>query len=148
MIKLEFSIKIKADRKTIWETLFGETTFPLWAGIIDEGTYMKGSLKEGQEVQFLSGSSGYGVTSLVERLIDNQYVLFRHKADTKDLGKETRDREWTGGSESYQLIEDGESTKLTVTTEVPKIMEQYFKDIQMVAMECIRKLAEEKMNEK
>lgn len=47
---------------------------------------MKGIMKEGNDIQFLSSINGYGVTSLVAKLVLNEYVLFRHRADTKTLG--------------------------------------------------------------
>ncbi|NJS41807.1 hypothetical protein HC766_05795 [Candidatus Gracilibacteria bacterium] len=101
---MQFSIEIEASKEQVWSILWNDKTFRDWGNIIDEGQYMVGQLKEGNEIQFMS-SSGYGVTSLVEKLIPNKFILFRQMADTMDNGKEEREKEWTGGRESYKLEE-------------------------------------------
>lgn len=104
MKTLTFSVEVKAPRERVWNTLWDDTTFRDWANIIDEGTYMVGELKEGNEVQFISSVGGYGVTSLVEKLTPNEFVLFRHSRDTQDSGSQEREKEWTGGTESSLLL--------------------------------------------
>ena len=112
MKELQFSIEINASKERVWATLWEDTTFRDWATMIDEGTYMKGVLKEGNEIQFISSVNGYGVTSLVENLHPNAFVLFRHGADTKEIGQQEREKEWTGGTESYSLTEKNRVTTL------------------------------------
>ena len=114
-----------------------------WAGIIDPGTHMVGDLKEGNEVQFISGN-GYGVTSLVEKLTPGEFLLLRHSADTQDDGKREREKEWTGGKESYSLAEKDGTTTLTVAFDVPPEMEEYFKVNYPKALERVKVLAERK----
>ena len=82
MKEVRFSIDIYATKEMVWNTLWQDRTFRQWAGIIDPGTYMEGSLKEGAEVQFISSVNGYGVTSLVEELVKGEFLLLRHHADT------------------------------------------------------------------
>ena len=94
MKKLQFSIEIKAPREKVWNTLWEDKTFRDWASIIDEGTYMVGEMKEGNEVQFISSVSGYGVTSMVEKYVPNEFVLFRQMADTQESGEREREKEW------------------------------------------------------
>lgn len=142
MHKLKFSIKINAFRERVWNTLWQDKTFREWSGIIDEGTYMTGEMKEGGEVQFISSINGYGVTSLVEKLIYNEFVLFRHTADTQDSGKNEREKDWTGGTESYSLAESSGVTTLTVEFDVPTEMEEIFMDRMPQALERIKVLAE------
>lgn len=141
MNKLRFSINIHAPRENVWHTLWDDKTLREWAGLIDPGTYMVGELKEGNEVQFLSGS-GYGVTSLIEKLIPNELVSFRHLADTKDSGVHVRDKEWTGGTERYALTENDNSTTLTYDTDLPPEQEEYFKGVLPKALERIKFLTE------
>ena len=120
MKKLQFSIEINASKESVWATLWEDASFRVWANLIDEGTYMRGEMKEGNEIQFLSSLNGYGVTSLIEKLDLNAFVLFRHSADTKESGQQEREKEWTGGTESYSLTEKNRITTLTVNTEVPE----------------------------
>lgn len=141
---MQFTVKIYASRKKVWDTLWQDTTFREWAGIIDEGTYLAGELKEGNEVQFISSVNGYGVTSLVDKLVPNEHIVFRHMADTKDRGATVRDKDWTGGTESHTLTEVDGVTTLTVEFEVPTEMEEIFKDRMPKALECAKALAESK----
>lgn len=126
MKQLQFSIDIHSTKEKVWDTLWQDETFRQWAGIIDPGTYIKGVLKEGNEIQFISSENGYGVTSLVEKLVPNEFVLFRHMADTKDSGKQEREKDWTGGTESHSLVEKDGITTLTVKFDVPTEMEELF----------------------
>jgi hypothetical protein len=144
MQKQQFSIEIKAPRERVWNTLWEDKTFRDWANTVDEGTYMVGELKEGNEVQFISSVSGYGVTSLVEKLTLNEFVSFRQIADTKDSGEREREKEWTGGAESYSLAENDGVTTLTVDIDVPPGQEETFKVRFPEALERVRILAEKK----
>ena len=142
MKKLQFSIEINASKESVWATLWEDASFRVWANLIDEGTYMRGEMKEGNEIQFLSSLNGYGVTSLIEKLDLNAFVLFRHSADTKESGQQEREKEWTGGTESYSLTEKNRITTLTVNTEVPEELEETFNISLPRALERIKTLAE------
>ena len=141
MQKQQFSINIKAPRERVWNTLWEDKTFRDWANNIDEGMYMEGEIKEGNEVQFIS-PTGYGVTSLIEKLAQNELVSFRHMADTTDSGE--REQEWTGGEESYSLAENDGVTTLTVDIDVPPGQEETFKVRFPKALEMVKILAEKK----
>lgn len=141
MKEMQFQVEISAPKEKVWDTLWQDQTLREWAGIIDPGTYLVGDLKEGNEVQFISGN-GYGVTTLVEKLTPNEFLLFRHQADTQDEGKRERENEWTGGKESYTLAEKDGATILTAAFDVPPEMEQYFTDTYPKALERVKELAE------
>lgn len=142
MKEIQFSTEIIALKERVWATLWEDGTFRDWANIIDEGTYIKGVLEEGTEIQFISSVSGYGVTDLVERLVPNEFVLFRHSADTKERGEQTRENEWTGGAESYSLIEKHGVTTLIVKTDVPQEQEETMCIRFPKALERVKILAE------
>ncbi len=142
MNELQFTIDIDAPQQKVWDTLWNEATFRDWSGLIDPGTHMVGELKEGNEVQFIS-AEGYGVTSMVAKLIPGEYVLLKHQADTKDNGQHERDKQWTGGTESYSLGEAAGKTTLTTTFDVPPELEQIFNDSYPKALARIKELAEQ-----
>lgn len=147
MQKMEFSIKIQAPRNKVWGTLWDDKTFRDWGNIIDEGQYMVGEMKEGNEVQFISSVSGYGVTSLIEKLDPHKFVLFRQMADTadtKESGEQEREKEWTGGTETYSLVEKEGVTTLVVELDVPRGQEETFKVRFPKALERVKILAEKK----
>ncbi len=144
MREMQFSVEINASREKVWGTLWQDETFRQWASIIDPGTYMVGDLKQGNEVQFISSENGYGVTSLVEKLTANEFLLFRHHADTREDGKQEREDQWTGGKESYALAGKDDTTTLTVAFDVPLELLEYFKVNYPKALEQVKVLTERK----
>lgn len=143
MNNMRFSVDIAASKEQVWHVLWDPEPFGKWAGIIDPGTYMVGTLQEGNEIQFISAENGYGVTSLVEKLIPGEFLELRHQADTQDAGMRDREKEWTGGSETYTLVEQAGSTTVTVVIGVPPELEEYFRDAYPKALQCIKALAEQ-----
>lgn len=144
MKELQFLIEIHVPKEKVWNTLWQDETFRQWASIIDPGTYMVGDLKVGNEIQFISSENGYGVTSLVEKLTPGEFLLLRHSADTQEDGKQEREKEWTGGQESYRLAEKDGTTTLTVAFDVPEELEEYFKVNYPKALEQVKILSERK----
>lgn len=142
MKELQFSIQINASKERVWATLWDDVTFRDWANIIDEGTYMKGVMEEGNEIEFISSENGYGVTSLIEKLNPYEFVLLRHSADTEESGQQEREKEWTGGTESYALTEKNGVTTLIVKFDVPLELEEIFNIRFPRVMERIKTLAE------
>lgn len=150
MQKMKFSVEIKAPREKVWDTLWQDTTFRDWSSIIDPGTYMEGKLQEGNEVNFIGNSDGganFGVTSRVEKLIPNKFILFSRIADIKvdkDGSIEKRDTQWTGGVESYELEESNGKVTLSVTQDVPDELVEYFETKYPKALERVKILAGKK----
>ncbi|MBI1833492.1 MAG: hypothetical protein HYR90_01575 [Candidatus Andersenbacteria bacterium] len=144
MKNLKFSIEIQASKEMVWNTLWEDKTFRDWANIIDEGTYMVGSMKEGAEVQFISSVNGYGVTSFVEKCIPYEFALLKHKADTQESGQQERANEWTGGQERYSLTEGDGTTTLTVELDTPPEQVETFEERLPKALRRIKELAESK----
>lgn len=142
MQEMKYTIDIHAPKNIVWSTLWQDETFREWAGIIDPGTYMTGELKEGNEVQFISAENGYGVTSLVVKVIPKESLVLLHHADTKEHGESKRDKEWTGGKESYELTEKNGITTLTAAFDVPVQMKEYFSDAYPKALDRVKYLAE------
>lgn len=143
MKQLQFSIEIHAPKERVWDTLWQDETLQQWAGIIDPGTYMVGELREGNEVQYIS-ANGYGITSKVLKLTPSEFLLLKHRADTQERGKQEREKEWTGGEESYKLKEEDGTTTLVVTFDVPEDMNEYFQTTYPKALEQVKLLAERK----
>ena len=139
---MQFSVAIEANKLVVWDTLWRDETFRQWASVIDPETYMVGKLKQGSEVQFISADGGYGVTSMVETLIDNEYLVLRHSADTQDEGSRGREKEWTGGTEVYSLTEKDGVTTVSVAFDVPINMTAYFTLNYPKALGVVKELAE------
>ncbi len=146
MKELEYQIVINKPKEVVWDTLWDDQSFRDWANNIDEGTYLLGDLVEGNEIQFISSVNGYGVTSLVAKLIPNEYILFKHASDTQNIGTETRDKQWTGGSESYTLIEKDNQTLLIIRSEIPDELVEYFNNALPIVLKRIKYLCEYSKN--
>lgn len=144
---MRFIVEINASKEKVWNTLWQGDTFRDWAGLIDPGTYMKGELKEGNTVEYISAENGYGVTSFVDKLVENECLLLKHEADTKESGTEEREKEWTGGEESYELTETGGVTTLTTVFDVPSDLEEYFEVAYPKALARVKELAETESGE-
>lgn len=140
--EIQFQIEINASKKRVWKVLWEDRTFRDWANKIDEGTYIEGEIQEGKDIQFLSSVNGYGVTSLVEKFRPEEVAVFRHRADTKKSGQQTREKEWTGGLESYSLKEKNGVTTLVVVMDIPLELEEIFQTSFPKAMERIKELSE------
>lgn len=145
MNEMQFTIEIHTAKEKVWDTLWQDETFRQWAGLIDPGTYMRGELKEGSEVEFISAENGYGVTSLVEKLVPNEYLLLRHRADTQASGEQERKDEWTGGAESYALSEKDGTITVTAKFDVPPELEKYFAENDPKALNRVKDLAEQRL---
>jgi len=142
MKELQFLVEINASKEKVWNTLWNDNTYRIWANNIDEGTYMIGEMKEGESVQFISSESGYGVTSIVSKLIPLETVTFKHMMDTMDSGKEEREEEWTGGAESYFLEETEGVTTLKVKMDTPSGQIETFNTLFPKALDSIKALSE------
>jgi hypothetical protein len=142
MKELVYKIIINKPKEVVWFTLWDDQSFRDWASIIDEGTYIKCEIKEGNEIQFISSVNGYGVTSVVSKLIPYKYVLFKHASDTQNIGTAIRDNQWSGGSESYSLIEKKGQTVLTINSEIPEELVVLFNVSIPKALRRVKALAE------
>ncbi|MDQ3014544.1 MAG: hypothetical protein M3Q73_01625 [bacterium] len=142
MQKMRFTIEISASKEKVWEVLWSDKTFRDWASIIDESSYMVGEMKEGNEVQFISSVSGYGVTSLVEKLKLYELVVLRQIVDTKEHGTGERKKEWADGTESYHLTGNDTITTLTTELDVPKEQIETFQVRLPKALQRIKELTE------
>lgn len=146
MKRLRFSIDIDAPREKVWKVLWEDATFRDWADIVDKGSYAVGDWKEGGKIQFLSSVTGYGVLSMIKKLVPNEYVSFEQLADIKD-GKEQpfddKAKEWAGGSESYSLKENAGVTTISVEIDVPDEHKDEFENKFPKALERVKVLAEE-----
>lgn len=140
MKEYQFSISIIAPKEKVWFIMWNDNTFRDWANFIDEGMYMVGEMKEGNNIHFISPINNYGVISKIEKLIPNEYIVFKHQVDT--IGNVKRDNEWSGGTESYNLsFKDGITTLIT-KTELPINQIETFNTFVPQSLNRIKELSE------
>ena len=73
MEKQTFNITIRATPAEVWNTLFGQTTYPLWTAPFAEGSSVETDWKEGSKALFLDGK-GQGMVSMIAKNIPNEYM--------------------------------------------------------------------------
>lgn len=119
--RLKFSIDIKADKTTIWKTLWDENSYRDWAAIFFEGSYyVADNLKQGNRIMFLAPDLS-GIYSTIEIHIPNEIIQFTHigtVVNGKEQAIDAETKKWTGTTESYALTESSGIITLTVEIDV------------------------------
>jgi uncharacterized protein YndB with AHSA1/START domain len=144
MKKVNFSVKIKAPKEKVWETLWNDATYRQWTSVFHEGSHAVSDWKEGSQVLFL-GPDGGGMFSKIAKLEPNQYMSFQHLGELKD-GKEQpaneKMQEWAGMYENYRLTETDGQTQLDVDMDMNEDYEEFFNGVFPKALEKVKELAE------
>ena len=144
MEKQAFNITIRATPAEVWNTLFGETTYPLWTAPFAEGSSVETDWKEGSKALFLDGK-GQGMVSMIAKSIPNEYMSIRHLGFYKD-GVEDMDSEevkkWAGAMENYTLKPSNGNTELLIDMDISEDYKDYFNSTWPKALEKVKELAE------
>lgn len=141
MEKLRFSITIKASRARVWNTLWDDANYRLWAAVFQEGSCAESDWQEGSKILFHDGK-GSGMSSKIARLIPNEFMSFEHLGMVKD-GVENFDYNWSGAQENYTLRDTGAGTELVVEFEAADEWKAYFQDTFPKALARVKELAEQ-----
>jgi uncharacterized protein YndB with AHSA1/START domain len=143
----QFEISINAPRKKVWETLWGETTYPQWTAPFCEGSHAITDWQEGSKVLFTDGTD-QGMVSLIARSIPYEYMSFNMLGEYLN-GKEDYTSEnakkIAGGFENYTLTPDGDKTNLVVDLSGPNMDEgimDYFMTTWPKALDALKATAE------
>ena len=148
MKKLNFAIEINAGRETVWSALWEDANYREWTSNFQEGSYAISEWKEGSKVQFLS-PEGDGMYSVIDRLIPNEYMSFRHLGDIKAGIEQPQSEEtkmWMGATENYTLEDVNGKTLLKVDMDITESHEHVFNKIFPRALEAVKQIAEASAN--
>lgn len=143
--KLIFEIEINANPETVWSKLWENENYSIWTEPFCEGSYLKGELKQGNRVHFLS-PNGEGMYSDVAFLIENKLMMFKHIGMVKELNELPLDGEtetWTGSYENYRLTEIATGTMLKVEVDTIADYKSYMEAKFPLALERLREICEE-----
>nr|WP_294900289.1 hypothetical protein [uncultured Pedobacter sp.] len=137
---ISFSIDIDTNRERIWNALWNPITYVQWCSVFAEGSYYTGSIRQGNTIQFLR-KDGRGMSSYIEKLIENEQIVFAHEKDIKD-GVET-DSNWQGAKEIFYLKKESDNaTELQVILDITPDMEAYFTNVFPKALNMVKQIAE------
>src|SRR5680860_55324 len=138
---ISFSIHIDSNREKIWNVLWKPVTYEKWTSVFTEGSHYKGELKQGGTIQFL-GKDGGGMSSLIEKLVENEQMVFAHQKELKN-GEESCST-WQGAKEIYYLKKESESgTELQVIMDITPDMEDYFNTTFPKALGLVKQISEQ-----
>lgn len=144
MKRLKFSIDIHASKQKIWDTLWDDATYRKWTSAFSEGSYAVSDWKEGDKILFL-GSTGEGMYSIINSNINNEFMSFKHLGVVKDGIEQPLDEEtkkWSGATENYALIENGDLTTLNVELDSTDEHYDYFEKTFPKALAIVKEIAE------
>jgi uncharacterized protein YndB with AHSA1/START domain len=145
MERHQFKTTIDAPRERVWETLWGEQTYPQWTSPFSEGSQVKTDWKKGSRVLFLDGK-GEGMVSRIVDIVPNEFMAFEHLGFVKD-GKEdfqtAKEKGWSGAMENYTLKTVDGKTEVTVDQDIEKEHKDMFLEIWPKALEKLKSIAEE-----
>lgn len=150
METMKFSTEINATRTKVWDVLFGEKTYPIWAAAFSEGSRAETDWQKGSKALFLDQSNN-GMVSRIADHIPNTFLSIEHLGMTIN-GVEDYDSEavktWVGAKENYTLVDLGGKTLLTVDLEMhssdPELL-AYFNATFPKALAQIKALAEDEI---
>lgn len=138
---ISFSIHIDSKREKIWSVLWNPTTYEKWTSVFTEGSHYEGEIRQGNTIQFL-GKDGGGMSSHIEKLIENEQMVFAHQKELKN-GVET-DSTWQGAKEIYYLKKENDTgIELQVIMDITPDMEDYFNKTFPKALALIKQISEQ-----
>jgi uncharacterized protein YndB with AHSA1/START domain len=146
-MKESFNISINAPRKKVWETLWGETTYPQWTATFCEGSRAVTDWKEGSKILFVD-SKDRGMVSIIARSIPYEHMSFKMLGELKDgVDDYTSEnaKQIAGGYENYTLTPDGDNTHLVIDLNGENMDQgimDYFLQTWPKALENLKKIVE------
>lgn len=145
MKTLTFKIEIQASREKVWSVLWEDASYRKWTGVFCEGSYAVSDWEEGGFVQFLT-PNGEGMHSIIEKKIENEYMVFRHLNMVRNyevLPVDTATQEWVGAMETYRLTAGNGITVLEATIDTDEKYIDHFNTAFSKALALIKELSEE-----
>lgn len=147
-MKEQFITIINAPRKKVWETLWGETTYPKWTAPFCEGSQVITDWQEGSKVLFVDGEDR-GMVSVIARNIPYEHMSFKmlgeYRHGLEDYTS-VNAKKIAGGFENYTLTPHGDKTQLVIDlsgANMDKGIMDYFIATWPKALEALKTIAEE-----
>jgi hypothetical protein len=115
-MKEQFSITINSPRKKVWETLWGDATYPQWTAAFCEDSKAITDWQEGSKVLFVDGKDR-GMVSLIVRNIPYEHMSFKMLGEYIDGMEDFTSKnakKIAGAFENYTLTANGDETLLVV----------------------------------
>ena len=136
-----FTISINAPKEKVWQALWNDDHYKQWTSVFSEDSYAVTDWQQGSKIQFLT-PAGHGMYSIIERMVPNEVMSFRHQGEIKDGVEQPVNETWAGATETYTLAQQGTATQLTATMDMQEADAPYFEDVFPKALKKVAQIAE------
>ena len=116
-----------------------------WNSAFGTGNYYKTeNFLQGNKIHLLT-PSGDGMYSILEKIVKNELLVFRHLGELENFEEQPIDEKtqgWTNALESYELKSFGNETELTVQVETVEQYVDHMNKTFPLALQELKKIAE------
>lgn len=144
MERKTFEIDIDAPKQKVWDTLWGEETYPKWTSAFAPGSSVETDWQEGHRAIFVD-VNGDGMISVIQEKREPDYLAFRHIGEIVD-GKEDLDSDrvkaWAGSIEDYVLTETPSGTHVKAAMDIDEQYAEFFEKTWPKALQHLKNIAE------
>ncbi|MBU3661499.1 MAG: hypothetical protein FGM14_16665 [Flavobacteriales bacterium] len=120
MENLIFKISISATAEKVWDSLWEIENYKKWTSVFCDGSYYKtNDFSQGNKIHLLAPNGG-GMYSILEKIVENETLVFKHLGELKNFEEQPNDEAtqgWSNALESYELKQKGNEIELTVQVE-------------------------------
>ena len=146
MKTLYFSIDINAEPEKVWKNLWESESYKKWSSVFCQGSYFEiDEFKIGNKIHFLT-PEGEGMYSVIEDLIENKYLAFKHLGAIKNFKELPLDdpstTEWSNAIESYVLIAQDGGTHLKINAQTADEYIDFMNETFPKALKVLKQLVE------
>lgn len=143
--RLQFEETIEAPVATVWETMLGPESYPLWTAAFCDGSRYEGTWEEGGRIRFLA-PSGDGMIAEIAENRPHAFLSIRHLGYIMNGVEDTESesiRAWAPAYENYTFRSVPDGTRVTVDQDVTAEFEQLMSEAWPRALGLLKKLCED-----
>ena len=144
MKSLQFSTRINAHPKIVWDAMIGPDTYKVWTSEFANGCYFEGSWDKGERIRFLA-PGGCGMIAVIEENRPYEFISIKHLGEMKDGVEDTESeavRAWAPAFENYTFTRDGASTELRIDMQSSPEWEEYMQKAWPKALAKLKDICE------
>jgi uncharacterized protein YndB with AHSA1/START domain len=146
LVRMKFSIDIKAPKQRVWDAMLGEKTYREWTSAFSPGSYFEGDWNEGSRIRFLGKDENGNLCGMSSRIVANrkfEFVGIEHLSGINNGAEEVAgDSAWAGAREDYHFSESNGVTTVRIEQDMVPEYEAMFQEMWPNALVKLKALAE------
>ena len=146
MIKLNYSIEIKAKKEHVWKTMIAPEIYQEWVKAFSANSKFIGEWKLGETILFFDPNLG-GSRAVLEIFNPYDEILAKHiSMVNKDMNENNEgeiSKKWIGSTERYGFSESGNKTTLEIEMITDEAFTEMFNTSWPKALKIIKSLCEQ-----